>query len=232
MPSYTVSLTGNSSTLRTSLFPALRLQRNKLYEVALLDFTTYNSIPNITNGVNSKLCYYDNEILKEVSLSTGSYEVEDINKAFQNLMGKDNIEVKANHNLLRVELISSYKIDFSKPESIGSTLGFPTSVGVLNPNVLHTGPDIVNINKVNTLNISCNIVDGSYKNGEKQHVLHTFYPSVPPGFMIVERPHNLVYLPLNSTYISDIVVNVSDQHGNNIDFRGEHISLRLHIKSA
>lgn len=239
MSSHTVSISGNTSTLRTSLFPALRLKRNKSYEIALLDFTTYNSIPNITEGINNKLFYYENEAQKttgkysEVSLNTGCYEIDDINTRFQELLGKDNIEIKSNDNLLRVELKSKYYIDFSKPGNIGSLLGFPTQTSsILAPNKLHVGSDIVNINKVNSINISCNIVDGSYKNGEKLHDLHTFYPSVAPGFKIVERPHNLVYLPLNTSYISDIVVTVSDQSGNDIDFRGETISLRLHIKPS
>jgi hypothetical protein len=96
----------------------------------------------------------------------------------------------------------------------------------------HIGPETVNIIKVNTINLTCNIADGSYKDGEKLHIIHTFYPSVPPGFKIIERPHNLVYLPVNTSYISEIVVNVQDQDGNNIDFRSETITLRLHIKPS
>lgn len=238
MPTYTVSMTGNSSTLRSSLFPALRLPKHKLYEVAMLDLTTYNSIPNIIENVNNKFYYYKSEqdkmngVINEISISTGAYEIDDINDYLQVEMGKDNIKLKANNNLLRVELSSKYLIDFTKPFNVGSLLGFPPSSGILSPDTTHVGPQTVNIIKVNTIDITCNIADGSYKDGEKLHILHTFYPSVPPGFKIVERPHNLVYLPVNTSYISEIVVNVQDQDGNNIDFRGETITLRLHIKPS
>lgn len=238
MPSYTVSLTGNSSTLKSSLFPALRLPKHKPYEIALLDLTTYNSIPNIVANVNNTLHYYKTDsdktkkIISTVNLQSGAYEIDDLNEYMQQQLGKENITIKANNNLLKTEIKSKYHIDFTKPNSIGSLLGFPTSSGILTPNTTHIGSQAVNIIKVNTINLTCNIVDGSYKDGEKLHLLHTFYPSVPPGFKIIERPHNLVYLPLNTSYISEIVVNVQDQDGDIVDFRGETITLRLHIKPS
>lgn len=239
MSSYTVSITDTSSTLRSTLFPALRLHRGKLWEAALLDMTTFNSIPNITEGVNNKLHYYkikpsdgNTTLPEELSLPTGSYEIDDINKVIQELIGKENIEIKGNNTTLKTEISSKYYIDFSKDGSIGELLGFPKTSNVLEADQTHTGEKTVNIIKVNTVDITCNIVHGSYRNGENHHILHTFYPSAPPGFKIVERPHNLVYLPLNTTYISDIVLNILDQDGDTIDFRGETITVRLHIRSA
>lgn len=239
MSSYTVSIDGNSPFLRTTLFPALYLPTNRVWEAALLDFTSYNSIPNITEDVNNKFHYYKEKKLngtyqsmETIALDTGSYEVESINDELQNKLGKDNIEIKANNSLLRTEIKSKYYIDFTQQHSIGTLLGFPNNIKILQPNKTYIGPESVNIMKVNTINIMCNIVHGSYKNGTNQHILHTFYPTVPPGFKIVEKPHNLVYLPLNTTYISDIEVNISDQDENPVDFRGEDISLRLHIRAT
>lgn len=235
MSSYTVSLTGNSSNLRTTLFPSLLLQKSRAWEAALLDFTTYNSIPNITENVNNKLhCYKNKNDInpKVVELNTGSYEIEDINRELKDKIGKDNIELKANNNLLKCEIFSKYYMDFSKDHSLGLVLGFPPATGVLEANTLHMGTDVVNIIKVNTINITCNIIQGSYLNGRNQHILHTFYPTVAPGFKIVEKPHNLVYLPLTTSNVSDVEVNVLDQDGNFVDFRGETISLRIHIKAT
>jgi hypothetical protein len=239
MSSYTVSIDGNSSCLRTTLFPALNLRSDKMWEVALLDFTSYNSIPNVTEGINNQLHYYKNkdtdgnfQSIETVFLDTGSYEVESINEELQKKMGKENIEIKANNSLLRTEIKSKFYIDFRQPHSIGMLLGFSPSSKILEPNITHIGENTVNIIKVNTINIICNIVHGSYKNGANQHILHTFYPTVAPGFKIVEKPHNLVYLPLNTTFISDIEVNILDQDEIPVDFRGEDISLRLHIRAT
>lgn len=239
MSSYTVTFTGNSSSLRSVLFPALRLQKGKLWEAALLDLTTYNSIPNITQNINNKLHFYKavnkNGIptkLEEISLPTGSYEIDDINEMLQEKMGKDNITIKGNNNTLRTEVKSKYYIDFSQPHSIGDLLGFPKTTPILKADETHSGERTVSIIQVNTINIICNIVHGSYVNGENSHILHTFYPSVPPGFRIIEKPHNLVYLPLNTSYISDIVLNILDQDGNLVDFREETITVRIHLKSS
>ena len=240
MSSYTVSLTGNSSTLRSILFPALRLQKERLWEAALLDITTYNSIPNVTEEVNNKIHYYKTKDKKKGTYSnmevfhlpTGAYEINDINEAFQNHLGKDNITITGNNNTLKAEIKSKYYIDFGQDNSIGTLLGFPKTTEILEPDKTHTGDNTVTIMKVNSIDVTCNIIQGSYRDGENRHILHTFYPTVAPGFKIVEKPQNLVYLPLNTTFISDIVVNILDQHGNLIDFRGEAITIRIHIKST
>lgn len=239
MSSYTVSLTGTSSTLRSTLFPALRLHKGKQWEAALLDFTTYNSIPNITEGVNNKLHYYkekdkDENFLQmeEITLPTGSYEINDICRLIQEKMGKENISIEGNNNTLKTEIISKFYIDFNKEHSVGRLLGFPKGTPILQANVKHESSNIVSILTLNTIDITCNVIQGSYRDGENCHILHTFYPSVPPGFKIVERPQNLVYLPMNTSYISDIVVDVLDQESNLIDFRGEIITVRIHIRSV
>lgn len=239
MSSYTVSLTGNSCTLRSVLFPALRLQKGKLWEAALLDLTTYNSIPNVSEGINDKLHYYKTKSdkgeysnLEYISLPTGSYEIDNINEVVQKHMGKDNITIKGNNNTMKAEITSKYYIDFTKEHSVGSLLGFSKDTEVLEPNKTHSGNKTVTIIKVNTIDVTCNIIQGSYRDGENRHILHTFYPSVAPGFKIVEKPQNLVYLPLNTSFISDIVLNIVDQDGNLIDFRGEAITVRIHIRAS
>lgn len=238
MSSYTVSLTGSTSTLRSTLFPALSLPKEKQWEAALLDFTTYNSIPNITEGVNNILHYYKAKDskgkfvqLNEVALATGSYEIDDICKVMQEKLGEDNITIEGNNNTLKTEIKSKYYIDFTQTHSVGGLLGFPSTTPVLEKNVKHISSNTVSIVKLNTIDITCNIIQGSYRQGENRHILHTFYPSVPPGYKIIERPQNLVYLPLNTSYISDVILNVLDQDGNIVDFRGETITVRIHIKS-
>jgi hypothetical protein len=239
MSSYTVSVVGNSSTLKSTLFPALRLQKGKLWEAALLDLTTYNSIPNITEGINNKIHYYKTKdkdgtysSMEELSLPTGSYEIDNINEVVQKYMGKENITISGNNNTMKTEIVSKYYIDFTQNHSIGELLGFSRKTGILEANKTHIGDKTVTILKVNTIDITCNIIHGSYRNGENKHILHTFYPSVPPGFKLIERPQNLVYLPLNTSYVSDIVLDILDQEGNLVDFRGEPITVRLHIKST
>lgn len=239
MSSFTVAVSSSTSTLRSMLFPPLHLRDDRQWEIALLDFTTYNSIPNIIEGVNNKFHYVRNkttadrfDVCEFVEIKTGAYEIADINRELQNKLGKDEVELRANNNNLKSEIKCKFHVDFTQAGSIGPLLGFQSYNLLLEPNIYHTSPKTVNIIKVNTINITCNIVQGAYKDGSNQHILHSFYPTVPPGFKIVEKPHNLIYLPLNSTHISDIVLNVLDQDGDSVDFRGEIITVRLHIRLA
>lgn len=236
MSSYTISVTGNTSLLKCSLFPSLDLKENYQWEAALLDFTTFNSIPNVIENFNNKLHYYTDKTLTKmetVSLETGSYEIDDISIYLQEKLGKDAIKLKANNNLLRCELLCKYTVDFSKDHSIGSLLGFSTlgPEAVKKPATLHVSDKTVNIIKVNVININCNIVQGAYDNGVNGHIIHSFFPTVPPGFKIIEKPHNLVYLPVNYNHITDIVLSITDQDGDEVDFRGEDITVRIHIRS-
>lgn len=82
MSSFTASFTGNSSVLQTNFFPAIKLDPNGSYYCALLDFTTYNSIPNIIEGKNNEFKFkyktHNETEEKTISLITSMYEIEDI----------------------------------------------------------------------------------------------------------------------------------------------------------
>lgn len=229
MSSYTIFLCGKTSTLKSYLFPPLKLSKSRNWEAALLDFTTYNSIPNIIQGVNNKFHYRSGTDDKTVELDTGSYEIDDIGRVLQEKLGSGNISLKANNNLLKCEMISKFEVDFSKDSTVGSLLGFGKKK--YQANTSHMSDNTVNIVKVEVINITCNIVQGAFKNGHDGHILHSFYPTVAPGFKIVEKPHNLIYLPLNVSLLSDIELSVTDQDGDIIDFRGEVITARIHIRS-
>ena len=53
---------------------------------------------------------------------------------------------------------------------------------------------------------------------------------VEPGYKINEVPSDVIYLPINTRIINNISVNIIDQDGKLINFRGETITIRLHLK--
>jgi len=73
--SLTFTLTGKSSILAVSYFPAVGLSDSD-YELGLTDFETYYTISNV-NSSNNKL-YFDKDD-KEIILE-GSYKLHDIDK--------------------------------------------------------------------------------------------------------------------------------------------------------
>ena len=85
--------------------------------------------------------------------------------------------------------------------------------------------------RVNSLRIVCNVTTGAYINDRKVHTIHEFFPIVPPRYKILEVPSHVIYLPVAVKTIDQIQLRIVDQDGNLLNFRGETITLRLHIKS-
>lgn len=231
MSSLSVTLTGtNAAALVCDFFPPIELTDGEWY-VGLLDFTTYNSIPNVVEGENNELPVLRNGTTWDlITLPTGAYEIGDIEAFLKKKLGDAQISLRPNNNTLKCELTCAFDIDFQQTQcGIGKMLGF-TKKQRLEANKTHTSDAPVNIIKVNSILIGCNIVHGSYKNGKNEHTLHSFYPSVEPGFKIIESPTNVVYLPVNVRRLDNITLSLRDQDGDAIDFRGEVITVRLHLK--
>lgn len=224
--SRTLTLSGNSSILTSNYFPPIDL--NGEYICALADFQTYNSIPNIDEDNNN--FYIGN---KNIKIPIGSYEIEDIEEFIKKTMeipstNKKMLQIRANNNTLKCEIYSEQQIDFEKSNSISKLLGF--SQRKLEPNIWHSSDLPVDINKINIVRIECNIIHGTYINDQEAHILHEFSIGVGPGYKIIEVPQNLIYLPVAVKRISYISIRLLDQNGNLINFRGETVTIRLHLK--
>ena len=76
--SLTLTLTGNTSDLIVEYFPPIDLSTD--YICGLIDFHTYNSIPNIDQRNN--LIHVGDLIVK---IPDGSYEIDDIISILQNI---------------------------------------------------------------------------------------------------------------------------------------------------
>lgn len=219
-------LSGVGSLISCDIFPPYDLSDGE-YVIGLVDLSTFNSIPNIENGKNDKFYYGSNK--DPISFEEGSYEIEDIeNYLFERLGDGVEFSLKANNNTLKSEIRCSEPIDFTKEDSIGSILGFGKEL--LSKNVKYTSSLPVNILKINTIRVECNIVRGSFNNGTEGHVIHEFFPTVAPGYKIVEIPSTVIYLPINVRRIHNITVALKDQDDCLINFRNEIVSLRLHVK--
>lgn len=228
--SYTFTLSGRSSTLSTRIYPPIILDKSDVYVLGLIDFVSYNAIPNVDSSNN--IFHYDD---REVEIPEGSYEVNDLEKYINNSLIEKKKEVdktvlilRANNNTLKCEIKCNKTIDFSKKNSIGPLLGFKPRI--LEADTRHTSDFPIAIFKVNSICVECNLVTNSFNNENPVHILHMFYPSVPPGYKIIENPTNVIYLPIKTQYIDEIVLKISDQDGNLVNFKRELITVRLHLK--
>ena len=162
--SLTLTLSGKSTVLAANYFPSIDLSDGD-YELGLVIFETYHTIPNV-NESNNK--FYFGKDDAEITIPEGSYEVRDINEFLKRMIlrrhlhrnaletvdvvhddnnnnnnnnsnnnninnndtddncegGEYPITLRANYNTMRCEIKCAYRINFGKPNSIGSLLGF------------------------------------------------------------------------------------------------------------
>lgn len=247
------TLKGNSSTLTIDLVNPIQLDIDSDYGIALIGFHSYNSIPNIEEG--KKFYYWENNDKNKeeviINFPAGSYEISDIEDFLlkqivstatdeENLeleesgFSNENLEsvfsLKPNNNTLKCEIYSSdLYINFVPSDSIGSILGF--SKKLLPPGEVHSSDLPVNIVKVRTIHIDCNLTTGAFYNDRPSHTIYEFAVNDNPGFAIDELPKNLLYLPIiQKRDITNITLNILDQNFQPVNFRGEEIIVRLELR--
>lgn len=225
-----LTLSGTTATLSSDYNPPLFLEEGAEYVLGLLTFQTYNSIHNV-NEDNNQLTLRDGTLVKTITLPSGAYEINDINEYIQTQLNPKNreyLQIKANNSTLKTGIKCTKELDFTSETSIGRMLGFDS--GNYSPNEWHTSQHHTKIVKVNSLLIQCNISIGTYKNGKPSHVIHQFFPTVPPGYKIVECPNPVIYLPISTKTITNVTVQIVDQDERPVSFNGETITVTLHLK--
>lgn len=238
----------------------LILPDDKNFAIGLIDFVAYNSVPNIDSTNNmlhinqhtftlregsyeiediknniEQQIKESNEIVKNVK-----DKVQHIDENFDVVSIKKNIVKKKeedelislymniNKNTMKFEIKCNKNIHFDRLNSIAPILGFDRKK--LAKNMLHVSDNPIKITKLNTICVECNLTMNSYKNNKIVHTLYTFSPRVPSGFKIIEKVNNIIYLPINTRYISEITLKVVDQDGNLLNFQNETITITLHLR--
>jgi hypothetical protein len=212
------------------------------FEIALINLETWYSFANVTKS-NNLLTYSSDggETWKLVRIEIGAYELEAINDEIQLQMkhfgdwdAVNNayyISISANNTTLKsiIDVTNpNYVIDFTIKDSVRHILGFDS---ILLPKGRHISTHVVNISDISSIFVNCDCINESYVNGVSSPVIYSFGIKVSPGYRIVESPVNLVYLPINRKTLSEFNIWITDQSGKSIDFRGEHITCRFHIRT-
>lgn len=224
MDSFTLTLSGNTSVLDAYYFPPIELSADRSYELGLVQLITYNAIPNIEPGTDKLHVQFG----QTVTFPHGSYELQDIEDYARRYI--PSLTIKPNHNTLKCIVSCDKNLDFEEPDSIGKLLGFSPRV-LMADSGPHESDNPVSIMKVNAIRVECNITGGAYFNDQSVHTIHFFFPSVSVGYKINEVPSHIIYLPVTVSVISHLQIKFVDQRGSLVSFRGEEISVRVHIRS-
>lgn len=214
------------------------------HELALVNLETYNSIPNVVEGVTDSFTYSadgGNTWIKIV-VPEGSYELDEIQKFIYGKLKESKhwnsaenssyILIEGNLNTLKCELTITdrrLKVDFSEGTSLAKIFGFEAKVYEYG---WHEGTNTVNILNVNSILVHCDLISGSYVDGAAQPTLYSFFPGVSPGYKVVSSPHNLIYLPVTKNVVYSIRIWLTDQTDKPINLRGETLTIRLHLRKV
>ena len=233
-----IIVSNNKTRFKTRFNPPIQLDKNKQYEIALVNLETYYSFPNI-DASNNYFRYSpdDGDTWFEMCIPEGSYDIININDTIQQKMRQNghydptNIAISANSNTLKSVLIleNNYQVDFRHPNSISRVLGFYNDIYTLG---FQESENVVNILSINSLLVNLDIISGSYVNGSSHNTIYSFFPNVSPGCKIVESPINLVYLPITLDTIHSLEVSITDQDGMQLNLRGETLTMRFHIRKV
>lgn len=226
----TIALNGNSSELSCNIFPSLEVDRKA--QISLLSLQTNNSIPNIQPGCNTIGFNFIFGGHEQITIPTGTYELTGIQSAINKIKPDfvTSFQLKANSNTLKCMMRCSHDVDFTMDNNISSLLGFENKVN--DGETTHESENLVNITKINCIKIGCNLISGSFDDGEPSQTIHEFFPSVPPGYKIIEIPRHLVFYPLHSTTIGKVRITLKDQNNRLINLQGEPITVRLQVKDG
>lgn len=186
----------------------------------------------ITEGSNDEISFQPPPPLKRVKpirIQPGSYEIAQLGEYLTRVSKEVGIDYKLaiNPSTMKVEMKSSHEIIFPT-NSIRGILGFKKDSYPANVN--NISESIPTISTINVINVECSIVDGSFRNGKKSHSLYSFTPDVPIGYKLIERPKNMLFLPVHEQEISNITLRLTDQSGNLVFFNNEEVTIHLVLR--
>ena len=240
--SFQIIVSNDKSNFNTRFNPKLELDRDKVYEIALVNLETCYSFPNIDETNNVFVYSPDNgNSWVKIKIPEGSYEIDDINNTIQHEMEKRGhydeinedyyINIAPNTNTLKSVLIleKGYQVDFNHQNSLAKILGF---TGAKYTEGFHESENVVDILRINTILVNIDIISGSYVNGTTKSTIYSFFPDVSPGYKIIESPVNLVYLPITLDTIDSLNVAITDQDYHLLNLRNEKLTIRFHIREA
>ena len=200
--SFQIIVSSNKTNFNTRFNPKLELDRDKVYEIALVNLETYTIQHEM-----EKRGHYD-------SINEDHY-----------------INISANSNTLKSILIleKGYQVDFNHQNSLAKVLGF---TGAKYEEGFHESENVVDILRINSILVNIDIISGSYVNGTTKSTIYSLFPKVSPGYKIIESPVNLVYLPITLDTIDSLNVTITDQDDHLLNLRNEKLTIRFHIREA
>ena len=165
--SFQIIVSDDKSSFNTLFFQKIELDREKKYEIALVNLETYYSFPNIDDSNNTFVYSHDQgQTWTKIKIPVGSYEIDDINQKlrfemerlghYDEVNNEPFINIAANSNTLKCILIigKGYQVDFNQANNLSRVLGF---TGQKYGEGFHESEKPVNILSINSILVNIDI---------------------------------------------------------------------------
>ena len=243
MDNLDIIVRGKGSDISTDFYEPINIP-TEVYDAKLgiKSFSTYNNIPNVVKGQNSKLkVKVPGEVSYKVfEMETRAYElrviadqlVEWIKVTFPTLDKiEENFKLIPNYATAKADWFfkGDYGVDFDVDASCHALLGFDKTDRFQGTGV-YTGKHIVNITSVTQLIFNCNLTTSNYINGKEMPFLYNCGINVPSGYRLTRELTDIAYKSLNTSQISHIRIWIVDEHGTPINLRNEDLTVTLSLK--
>ena len=210
----------------------------------------YNGIFNITSKNNKFYFLTPTNMLKEIILPPNNYAVvhekkDDDITSFHTKIKELIIEegdatestypfvIKPNFDNLGsiIEISDGWEIDFTQNETIREVLGFKSK---RISNEINNSDYPVDIISFDNIFIETDIALGMLINGKRSGIIHNFTMDVDPGYRYIEKFRSGItwYMMESKDFISNINLNLKNEHNKLVSFNGQSITFRLSIKEV
>lgn len=98
--------------------------------------------------------------------------------------------------------------------------------------IIKNASELDKILELKVIHVDCDIISGSYINGERNHTIHQFATntSLAKGQTFVQIPKHLNYFPIKSKSLSSIQISIVDHSGKQVNINRGEIICRINIK--
>lgn len=230
---FQISLTSRSSEIIREYKEGIPLEGP--YEVGLKHFTFWNTVYNVTSNNNSmKLIHLADKgsVVHMITIPEGIYELDDILNFLVN--NNDIQESRTSFSLskttFKMKIYTEWIIDFREENSIGKLFGI--SKQLMRPYTTIYSDRPVDIFNINTVKICCNLIRANIDDLKRNvNTLYDFpLDTAKSGSKIIKEPNPICYFGVHTDKIYELVIRITDQNDNLIDFRGELINLTLDFR--
>ena len=243
----------NGSQVSLSLNPAISLDPDKKYYASCVECDITYCFANIFTNKNDQFVYSE---MKNGTMHTfthtfsqGLYTInaiqQEINRCTQSDVQNNYLfvlEPDTSTSHVFVHFMSNTAvIDCSGDDNVMQILGYPSDSGEIGPvtyvNDFYEG-DNAQLNNIQNILVLASFVNGSYYNSQSKNVLASITPDVAPYTIILYRPQQSIYVPVNNSILDTITFQLVDQDGNELNMgvheveidKPERWSMRVIIK--